>query len=73
MCYLCLWGFLDVLNSNLLFIVDIAASLLRQYKQLRAPEVASGRAGRLPPTLRGGRDLGSSGVYAAAGTVQSNQ
>ena len=43
MCCLCLYGFLEVLNSFLLFIWDTVASFLRQCKQQRAPKVASGR------------------------------
>ena len=43
MCCLYICRFLDVLNTNLLFIWDTVASLLRLCKQQRAPENVSGR------------------------------
>ena len=68
MCCLCLQRFLEVLNSNLIFNLDTFASLLRQRKQQRAPEVAIDC--RPSPTLRGDVTWRSSGGYAATETVQ---
>ena len=52
MCCSCLYGFLEVMNSYLLFIWDTVASFLRQCKQQRAPKVASSRPASIDAARR---------------------